>query len=312
VGDHLYSKGEAREGRALTTWLALQGADLLLAAGLGPMWWCGIGLPRSEVFCRDLQGDVDIFAGPCELLGGDQEMQARVREEESRWPPETHPSRFVEFALLRAAAEHRILWPPRLEFLVGIEAKASWFDPDKGVWKATHSQEGSRIKGQLQVLVENGVDRVAFLHLASTKPRTAEVNPWMEALGDLKASRECPEAPRPRRGAAACRRDREPLPALLFDPREVDGCAYYQGLIAGVPHAPEVQSGALSPLDVVVSGRLRRARAEPISQWRRNLRERLGGLGPPSLPGVFLAPCIAHGKWCWASTPRLPADPCPD
>ena len=82
-------------------------------------------------------------------------------------------------AIHDACNQGLVAWPPSVSFTVGVEVKASYFDGVK--WKATHVGEADRLAGQLRVLHDNGVNSVAFLHLASTKPAGVIGASWKPA-----------------------------------------------------------------------------------------------------------------------------------
>ena len=174
LGRYLF-ESESREREALVRWLPNFGADLLARLGLVGQWWCGLGLPRRVVLGQeDLRGDVDLVAGPLGLLLTPEAFAVRVRKTAAKlagW----HPSNWPNFAVMEAAHEGLIQWPPDPSRLVASEVKASWFDrdalPDRA-WRASQRRTGNRVVGQLRVLEGRGFCRLGFLHLAVTRPLT--------------------------------------------------------------------------------------------------------------------------------------------
>jgi hypothetical protein len=125
----------------------------------------------------------------------------------------------------RAAEDGLLRWPPRLNLIAACEMKASWFDAEKGTWHATHVREGPRVKGQLELLLRFGLDRVGFLHLGATKPRAVEsINPWFLAGHDAAIARKT-------------------MP-FVFAPNEMPQCGYFQAVVGSVPFACEDLSDA--------------------------------------------------------------------
>ena len=180
----------SREPTGLSRWLEIYMPSLLGALGIAGPSWCGLSLPRKDVLDLELDGDIDIIAGPLEFDVGPGEWQKRLDEESRRMPLAMAHHLVEEQCVVRAAKDGLIRWPPRLDHLAGCEAKVSWFDSDQDAWHATHMGESRRVKGQLKVLLRYGFDRVAFLHLGATKPRTLEaVNPWLLASHELRRLR---------------------------------------------------------------------------------------------------------------------------
>jgi hypothetical protein len=237
---YIYDGRQESEKLAIDRWLDVLGRSKFPAAlGLPSTWWCGIRLPRVHVLNRQLAGDIDIVAGP---LG-------RV--------------------------EGRIEWSPRVDYLVACEVKASWFEPGIG-WHRTHSREVAQIKGQLEVLLDSGFDRVAFLHIGGTKPSGGQGHPWGVALNDAYEGTQT--FPR------------------IFGSGDLPLCvADLSTVIGALPHKTEERGGAGGALTVYQVGTPSpRAGAQ---SWREQLQARLEDLPGPPTACVFIKPCPTCAKW---------------
>lgn len=278
-----------REDAAVRRWLHLGAGRLMRTLGLTGGWWCGLFLTRRDVFDGDSDGDVDILAGPLEFTLDDAQWNDRLDDEARHWPLFTPRASVKSFAIRRAVGDGLILWPPRVETVVACEAKANWYPPEAGTWKRTHEGEAAEIKGQLEYLIRQGVDRVGFLHLGATEPRDLPgMNPWLQAVGDAAAGADS-------------------FPGI-YDPSEMPACGYFTAVLGAVSFAVEHHSGTGSGLRI----RLAYAPNEvgSSSAWRTRLRERLGKLARPRTPTAFIATCPRCGEWRWQADPTSSTCPC--
>ena len=277
---HIAELHRTREPISTTRWLSINAPDLAAALGIKQPFWCGLFLPRRELFDASLDGDIDFLAGPLEFEIDEAEWRDRL-EEESRRHHIGAPRPFVvQQCRVRAAQEGLLRWPPRLEHLSGCEVKASWFDSEGGVWRASHVREGPRVKGQLKLLLRFGLDRVGFLHLGTTSARVvATVNPWFLAGHDAE-------------------RARKKLP-LLFPPDEMAECGYFQAVIGSVPFACEDLSGAGGALIIRQESP---ARACTVQNWREELFNKLSELLKPRSLQTVIRACQSCGHWQVIST----------
>lgn len=280
---HLWHAGEHREALALRRWLDPEHTgELLRALGLRgrPIagWWCGLNLPRAELFAERADGDADLVAGVLEFDLTEDEWRDRLRASADRFALGAHPSNVENFAVLRAAADGRIVWPPRLDQMVACEVKASWYRTQRDpMWKATHVGERRRVMGQLRYLLDHGVDRVAFLHLGATEPRgDPQGNPW------IAAGRDALEA--------------EAALEHVFDPAELPSCGYFATVMGAVHFAEEDFAGAGGAL-IPIAPAQANPRATGSEAWRAALRERLGKLPRPPWPTAFVVACPSCGAW---------------
>lgn len=289
VPKHIYRMGMKREFVGLPRWLELRAPDLMRIMGLPGGWWCGLFLSRRDIFGSAIDGDVDILAGPLDFTLSHKDWEKRIEQESRNLPLTTVQSNIISLTGLRAAEEGMILWPPSMEMLVACEVKVSWFHPEDQKWKRTHKGEAREVKGQLSRLMNEGVNRVAFLHLGATKPRIHSLaNPYFQAAID---------------GAAGD----DDFP-LVFNPTEMPECGYFTAMLGAVPNAEEDQSGAggvprvlhpCLPNKVLKQG------------WRELLQDRLARFPRPKSPWIFIFSCTKCGRWDLRDNPLDMSCTCP-
>ncbi len=121
------------------------------------------------------QGDVDILAGRLEWAnpGEFKRLLAEEVKERKDW----HPTQ-VEFLIaVRVAQAGGIKWPPSTDWLVALEAKCAYLDPEADSispenLKSTKAsvKKVRRMRGQIKGLLESGFDRVALLDVIANPP----------------------------------------------------------------------------------------------------------------------------------------------
>jgi hypothetical protein len=264
-----------RERAAITRRFFTYAEELPARLGLPLGWWCGIGLSRSLVFDDPgRSGDVDIIAGPLMYDLSDEDFQARVRAEEVKRPfNPAIPGYAVTMAHANAGQDGCVAWPPAIGYVVGCEAKASYHDGAR--WKSTHINEGDRIRGQLDYLRAQGVNKAAFMHLGGIAPSALEPGSW-EASG-----RSLEEAGRT-------------FPVVFADTR-ARGYGYYRALMAAIGGQNEVFAGAHSNLQELLPAR----ELHPLGErpWHPHLRERLRALGRPNFLRTYVFECPECRAW---------------
>ena len=283
---HISQLHSTREPVSTTRWLTINARNLAAALGIMQPFWCGLFLSRKAVLDSSLQGDVDFLAGPLELEVNETEWRDRLDAECRRHHIGVPRSLVIQRCTLKAAEDGLLLWPPRLNRLAACEVKASWFDAEARTWHASHRREGSRVKGQLKLLLRFGLDRVGFLHLGATKPRVVEsINPWFLAGHDAEVARKA-------------------LP-FVFAPEELPECGYFQAVIGSVPFACEDRSGAGGSLMIQQQSQ---ALALPVQNWREGLLKRLAELPRPRSLEAFISECPTCNQWQFTSVSG--AGPC--
>ena len=246
----------------------MNGLQLFDALGVRGLYWCGLFLRRRDLFGDpQLQGDVDIIGGPMEFdLSREEWEDLWVAEARAR-SLDADPSWIQHGAVLRALAAGRLQWPPNMSKIVGCEVKASWFEPETGLWKASHASEARKVRGQLQVLLDKGLNRcAAFLHLGATKPKAVgPTHPWFEA-GEQAA------------------RALENMP-FVYEPSKEAAVGYFRAVVGALPFATEDHAGSGGSLLVEQDATERLVQCEP---WREQLRARLGQLPRPLWPQTYV------------------------
>lgn len=277
-------------------------ASLLLAAGAGEVpyrsdrtlvgWWCAPCAPRALVFGKRLQsGDIDLLAGPMYVDASAAEANALIEEEILSAPLERSSSLAVMFAHLRLIEAGRLIWPPPMDYLIGIEVKVSCFDTvhefrraehrRSRPWRRQHVEEHGKIIGQLNALRDAGIDRVSFFHLGITEPRAVSGMQGIRTAA-LDAGRADDQFPFVFRGPAS-----PDVFATL-----PDGYGYITKCLAGTIHEAEHDQGATTMSGELQPGRRAvdgyRLEQSPLAliggdgHWRGALRGRLGTLPSPA------------------------------
>jgi hypothetical protein len=218
-----------------------------------------------------------------------EEYMDRMRSESSQM---AHESQIAMLAAMHAASDGHLAWDEDGP-LIGIEAKASWFDPLPGKWKRTHSSRGAvgEIVGNLKMLRARGFDATAALHLGATAPRATDGHAWAQASHDLMRAEDADEFPLP-------------LPAA-----DIEGSYYLAALVGAVPGTTEEFAGVGGRLTTIVDGRSpSRGAAAP---WRARLSVLLADLGRPRFPPpVFVLECPECRRWLLSGQPDVPRHVC--
>jgi len=277
----LYDEGETREKIALCKYLFLNSRIFLSQLGITGPFWCGLFLDRQDIWGRD-EGDVDLIAGKLEFNIPKDKWRSLITEAKNRHPKYTNfPPMLKSQAKALALQRGHILWRPSTEYLVGCEAKASWYDPcaiENRRLKCSHENESSKIKWQLEKLLDHGVDKVSYLHLLSTKPDEKSIaNEWTEAFyHGVEAEEELTKK---------------------YIPMKLAECGYYYTTMAAVPHKEEHYAGAGGNLRVMQHAKLNsRIFRDGVSDWRTNLAFRLSQI-KNYWPETFIISPKGYNKW---------------
>lgn len=282
---HLWELGQDRERVAIERWMFANGPELLAALGLEEGWWCGLFLRRRDLFGDAADGDVDLIAGPLTYSMNDAEWQRLVETEQKRNPGASR-SLAVALAHRRAGERGFVEWPPRLDFVVACEVKASFFTDE---WKRTHEGPGEQrdLLKQLRYLDEKGINRISFLHLGCTKPIEGASPSWLTVAEQL---------------------DRAMLkfPKAVSDPDRRYG--YFRGVMGAVPDGTEDMAGAYDGLTAL-------ARAAVVNEvgprpWHDHLRMRLAALPRPAYFRTCILDCDKCRSWRLADSAARERVPC--
>jgi hypothetical protein len=124
---------------------------------------------------ESFKGDVDILIGRLNVKNP-EDFQAALAKF-SRELPSAHPTWHDNLAAIEIAERGGIEWPPRTDYLVGIETKCLRLDPTaKRISEdAVKSRKSSRqavrkIRLKIDRLLEMGFDRVALLEFIANPP----------------------------------------------------------------------------------------------------------------------------------------------
>jgi hypothetical protein len=148
---------------------------LLSPLGLNPYFaWFLLGVNKRRLRAS-ANGDIDLLAGPLEWKDPNQFFSKL--EEEKRIKQGWHPTWPPIFAALRLANEGGIRWPPPLNYLVAIEAKCAYLNPQADAISRenlrstkTSKQKIVHTRAQLRDLLRMGFDQVALLDIIANPP----------------------------------------------------------------------------------------------------------------------------------------------
>lgn len=162
--------------------------------GLIPSFsWYLLQIRKDRLVCLSKdEGDVDILAG--RLSWSDSKAFESVLAEEARNKPDFHPSWHYYFAALKLADSGGIKWPPLTDYLVGIEAKCAYLNPEateisENAIKSTH-RKVRKLRAQVKSLLQMGFNRVALLDIIANPPVSGpDSQAWLVALNIAIRSR---------------------------------------------------------------------------------------------------------------------------
>lgn len=232
------------------------------------------------------EGDVDILIG--RLHAKDPNDFNAAVAKYSKLSPKAHPSWLDYLAALDIAESGGIEWPPRTDYLVGIETKCLHLDPKaKEISEDTIKSRKSspkavrRIRLKIERLIEMGFDRVALLEFIANPPSSGvDSRAWTMASNIAFASEKA---------GTSIFKDR--LPADTVAGHWVCSIGSVGGAdetLRGSGGSTEYRMMAENPC-ITDSAKLRRRQEMEI-----NLRTILGSLPHPrSFPSLFIncKPC---------------------
>jgi hypothetical protein len=162
-----------------------------------PLLWYFIEIKKDRL--DGSQGDVDILAG--RLKWRDPQEWKTVLANEAKDKEDWHPTQVEYIAALRLAESGGLEWPPPTDYLVAVEAKCSYLDPNirklsnlsaddiksrKSSWQKT-----KHIQQQVSDLLQMGFNKVALLDLIANPPATGTGSePWLFASIIANAARD--------------------------------------------------------------------------------------------------------------------------
>jgi hypothetical protein len=150
--------------------------------------WFLLEIEMSDLV-KSFKGDVDILIGRLNVKSPEAFKTALAKY--TKEMSDAHPTWPDYFAALKVAESGGIEWPPRTDYLVGIETKCSYLDPEakeisedtikskKSSWQAVR-----KIRLTVERLIDMGFDKVALLEFIANPPASGiNGQAWMRASG---------------------------------------------------------------------------------------------------------------------------------
>ena len=160
-----------RESVAIQRLLATMPLREYMFGGMGTCSWFIMEL-RFSTLGMDEHGEIDIIGGL--LAPADWTAYRSVYDDEAARLP-GRPAQFIDMlATRRYFADGGMAWPPRTDFLVGVEVKCEY--EHEGVIRARKdSPEKVRgVRKQLQRDLNLGLDYVGYLDIIANQPMTGD------------------------------------------------------------------------------------------------------------------------------------------
>ena len=151
---------------------------------------------RTDLHLGLLPTDIDILAG--RLSWSDPGAFRSILAEEIKSEPNAPQSVHLTLAALKLAESGGIKWPPLTDYLIGIEAKCAYLDPNaneikedtiKSTKKSSKKKVG--IRKQVEKLLSFGFDKVALLDMIANPPASGiDGQAWITALSIATSSKD--------------------------------------------------------------------------------------------------------------------------
>jgi hypothetical protein len=138
---------------------------------------------RTDKLISSINGEFDIIAG--QLKWKDSNSFDDLIKEEERNKQNWHPSWHSYFAALKLAEMDGIVWPPKIDYLVNIEAKCAYYDSTENKIKSKKNSQKKIYKIQKQIRrgFETGFDKVILLDVIANPPASGvNMDAWFNAL----------------------------------------------------------------------------------------------------------------------------------
>lgn len=151
---------------------------------------------RTDLHLGLLPTDIDILAG--RLSWSDPGAFRSILAEEIKSEPNAPQSVHLTLASLKLAESGGIKWPPLTDYLIGIEAKCAYLDPNANEIKedTIKSKKSSKekvygIQKQVEKLLSFGFDKVALLDMIANPPASGiDGQAWITALSIATSSKD--------------------------------------------------------------------------------------------------------------------------
>jgi hypothetical protein len=162
-------------------------SELLVSFGINPKYsWYLIEMPIDQLV-PSLVGDVDILAG--NLQPNSREDYQNSFEKYKKLTPNTQPIHLDRYAALDIARNGGLMWPPSLDYLVGVEVKCSYLpmtaaeiSSDEIKSKKTSLSKIKGIRKRIGKLLSMGFNGVGLLELIADPPADGVGSqPWSGA-----------------------------------------------------------------------------------------------------------------------------------
>ena len=169
---------------------------LFKSLGLDPLFSWYLIEVRTDLHLGLLPTDIDILAG--RLSWSDPGAFRSILAEEIKSEPNAPQSVHLTLAALKLAESGGIKWPPLTDYLIGIEAKCAYLDPNaneikedtiKSTKKSSKKKVG--IRKQVEKLLSFGFDKVALLDMIANPPASGiDGQAWITALSIATSSKD--------------------------------------------------------------------------------------------------------------------------
>jgi len=183
---HLHDAGQEREQNAVRTLLRVPSIadDFFSSLGIGyPFCWLACHFELRPALGMD--GEIDLIGGPLQLRDGKlvQNKFSELRAEFPDWPD----SVLRELALKFHVEDGGVVWPPTLDQIVAVEAKACYVKgphsaTTRADYKSTKLTQIKLIAKQIDRSRRLGFDAVSFLDLIAVPPQGGNgIEAWANA-----------------------------------------------------------------------------------------------------------------------------------
>lgn len=173
-------------------------AQLFNPLGLNPGFsWFVLNLRKERLNSLAI-GDVDILAGPLEWTNP-SDFEDLLRRQTEEHGGRAHPSWIELMTALRLANAEGIKWPPSTAWLVAVEAKCAYLNPQaesisRASLKSTKAspRKVKHMREQIKGLFELGFNRVTLLDIVANPPVSGpDGQAWLTAAAlAAKSTRE--------------------------------------------------------------------------------------------------------------------------
>lgn len=149
--------------------------------------WVLLEVQKSRLLPSSI-GEIDIIGGRLEWSDS-EEFKRTVAAVMEEVKGKGHPSMIAFLAAVRLANEGGLRWPPPMDWLVAIEAKCAYLNPQANSISREHLkstkasvQKVTHLRQQVNGLLEMGFNRVALLDVIASPPASGpDGGAWVTA-----------------------------------------------------------------------------------------------------------------------------------